>query len=206
LVTVSVVVTVPDGAVTSTPKVKVPAKPFARKAGAVAMPEESVVTRATVLPSGQVPLGPADGALNVTITPATGIPEAVLTVTWNGVGKTVPAGVDCPPPVAEVTRGTPLRMFVVSDAETTSVTPPPVTVATFTSGEEAFNATLTVAVIGGKLCPARRLSVRAQPEPEQTHPVPDMELKVIPAGTFSRTVTAEPAVVAVPPVLLMVSV
>lgn len=70
--------------------------PFAVNGGATAMPTESVVTTATVSPSSNVPLGPDDGAVNVTKTLGTPFAKESLTAARKRPGNLVFMGVRSP--------------------------------------------------------------------------------------------------------------
>src|SRR5262245_10127130 len=69
--------------------VYVPPVPFALKAGAVATPLAFVGTLAVFKPPVNVPLGPLAGAVNVTVTPLSGLLLASFTVAANAVAKLV---------------------------------------------------------------------------------------------------------------------
>src|SRR5439155_14496578 len=69
---------------------------------------------------------PCAGAANVTVTPATALPSASLTVTAGRIGKRVPTRVDSPDAEpAAIAAGLPARFRSVNLAEL----PPPVTAA-----------------------------------------------------------------------------
>ncbi len=80
---------------------------------------------------------------------------------------------------------------------------PPEAVTWFVTCAGALEATLTVAVIDGKLKPFDSTSLRVQVLEEQFHPAPDIEASVRPEGTFSVTVTVP---LVGPPRLLTVTV
>lgn len=63
---------------------KPPAMPFAVIKGEVATPEELVAAAAVAPPPVNVPLGPLDGAVKVTVAPATGLPFRSVTVALKG--------------------------------------------------------------------------------------------------------------------------
>jgi hypothetical protein len=73
---------------------------LAVNAGAVATPLAAVVAVAG-LPPAKVPLAPLAGGVNVTRTPATGLPDSA-TVAWRFVGKTVFTVVLCGVPAVAV--------------------------------------------------------------------------------------------------------
>src|SRR5262249_16677845 len=98
-----------------------------------------------------------------------------------------------------LTAPSPLRshrlaaMMTVESFADALAEPPPATATLFTCGDAALAATFTVTVIGGKLAPPLRASLRVHELPAQVHPAPAIETSVRPAGTVSVTVTA-PAV------------
>jgi len=66
----------------------------------VATPEALVT--AVLTPPAKVPLGPEPGAVNVTVTPLTGLPLASFTVATNGAAKGVVTAALCPEPLVAV--------------------------------------------------------------------------------------------------------
>jgi hypothetical protein len=75
---------------------------FAVSAEEVATPFESVVSVSVAVPPEKVPLAPDAGAVNVTATPAVGVPS-VVTVATNGAANAVATSAVCPEPlVAEI--------------------------------------------------------------------------------------------------------
>jgi hypothetical protein len=83
---------------------------FATSVGAVAMPLAFVVAVAVDDPLNAPP-GPEVGAVNVTMTPLTGLPAASSTVACKAVAKAVPAGLVCAlPPVAAILAAAPGRL------------------------------------------------------------------------------------------------
>ena len=94
-----------------------------------------------------------------------------------------------------------VESVVLAEAE-----PPPETDTAFDKGVPALLATFTVTVIAGKLLPPlSTLLVVQVGNVVQFHPVPDIETKVMPAGTVSVMVTT-PEVGPAPAVLLTVTV
>ena len=85
-----------------------PVVPFAVKVEAVAIPEALVMAVVTfVLVSENLPLGPMAGAVNVTVTPATGLAAESFTITCNAVAKGVLIIACCVPPAStEMVGGT----------------------------------------------------------------------------------------------------
>jgi hypothetical protein len=75
---------------------------LAVKGGDAATPEVLVSRVAVIPPPAKVPLAPEAGALNVTLTPETGLPLASFTVTTNGLLKAWVTGALCPPPEVAV--------------------------------------------------------------------------------------------------------
>ena len=69
---------------TSAETVKAPSVPFAVNKGDVATPAAFVVAVTVDWPPAKMPLGPATGARNVTVAPATGLAPASATVAENG--------------------------------------------------------------------------------------------------------------------------
>lgn len=61
-----------------------PAAPFPVNTGAVAMPVPLVTAVAVVTEPAKVPLGPLDGAVNVTVIPLSGLPDESFTNAVNG--------------------------------------------------------------------------------------------------------------------------
>jgi hypothetical protein len=79
---------------------------LAVKVGAIAIPLVLVCTLAVINPAN-VPLAPLPGAVNVTVTPLTGVPPLV-TVACNAVPKAVVTAVLCPlPPLLVITEAAP---------------------------------------------------------------------------------------------------
>ena len=63
---------------------------------------------AVVAPPARVALAPVPGAVNVTVTPLTGLPPASFTVACNGFAKAAPSSVLCElPAVAVMLAGAP---------------------------------------------------------------------------------------------------
>jgi hypothetical protein len=60
-----------------------------------ATPDPFVATVIVAVPLLDVPDAPLPGAVNVTFTPATGLPPASFTVTASAFANAVPAAVDC---------------------------------------------------------------------------------------------------------------
>jgi hypothetical protein len=60
-----------------------------------ATPDPFVAAVIVAVPLLKVPDAPLPGAVNVTFTPATGLPTASFTVTANAFANAVPAAVDC---------------------------------------------------------------------------------------------------------------
>ena len=82
-----------------------PAVPLAVKVDDVATPEALVT--ALEAPWND-PLAPLEGAVKVTVTPLTGLPDASMTVAWRGVANTVLTVVVCGvPPVAAIEAAAP---------------------------------------------------------------------------------------------------
>jgi hypothetical protein len=87
--------------------VYVPARLLAVKMGEVAWPLTPVMLVAMADPL-KVPLGPDDGAVNVTVTPGTGLLPESRTMTTSGFAKFLLTGVLCGlPPNAEMPPGAP---------------------------------------------------------------------------------------------------
>ena len=84
--------------VTLATTVYVPPVPLAVKAGAAAMPELLVSTLTLITPPANVPEAPLAGAVKVTPTPWTGLPEPPLAKTLNAVENAVFAKVFCDVP------------------------------------------------------------------------------------------------------------
>lgn len=83
-----------------------PTLPLAVKVAEVATPEEFVT--AVFFPPANVPLAPDGGAVNVTVTPGTGLPPTSVTVADSGLTNAVFTGALCPePPVAVMVWGGP---------------------------------------------------------------------------------------------------
>jgi hypothetical protein len=90
----------------------------------VATPLAFVV--AVVTPPANVPLAPLPGAVNVTVTPGTGLLEASLTVAWNAEPNGLPTVALCGvPPVAVMDAAVPAVLVKVKFAGD----PTPATVA-----------------------------------------------------------------------------
>ena len=105
-------------------------------------------------------------------------------------------------PLTEKSSGVMMVGFVaVSFAK--FVSPPPDTVAMFVTLAGAFAATVTVNVIGGKLAPTVRVSLREQIRfaTTQFHPAPAIAVAVSPVGKVSVTETGT-AVVAREPLFV----
>jgi hypothetical protein len=103
-----------------------PAVLLAVSAGAVATPLE-LVTAVAVAEDPKVALAPVDGAVNVTVTPVTGLPPESFTVAWSAVAKAVLAIVLCGvPAVAVMLAGTAvlvrLKLAAVATPATLAVT------------------------------------------------------------------------------------
>jgi hypothetical protein len=60
-----------------------------------ATPDPFVATVIVAVPLVKVPDAPLPGAVNVTLTPATGLPPPSFTVTASAFANAVPAAVDC---------------------------------------------------------------------------------------------------------------
>ncbi len=75
---------VPATPLTEAAAMKLPMVPLAVSAGEVALPEASVTAVAVFVPPAKLPLAPLAGAVNVTVTPLTGLPPASFTAATNG--------------------------------------------------------------------------------------------------------------------------
>jgi hypothetical protein len=84
---------------------------FAVKAGAVAIPP-LLVTAVAVANPANVPVAPVDGAVNVTVTPFTGLLLASLTVACKAIANTVLIAVLCGVPAVAVTFAAAPAMLV----------------------------------------------------------------------------------------------
>ena len=82
--------------------------------GLVAIPD-AFVTSVTEAAPENVALAPLEGALNVTVTPVTGLPDESATSACSGLPKLVPTVVDCGVPLtAEIVAGIPVALPVVT--------------------------------------------------------------------------------------------
>ena len=73
------------------------------KTGEVAVPAEVVTTVVVVTPPGKVPLAPVvGGAVNVTVSPPTGLPKVSLRMTTNGAANAAPICALCGVPLTTV--------------------------------------------------------------------------------------------------------
>jgi hypothetical protein len=79
--------------------------------------------------------------------------------------------------------------IIVESVATAFPEPPPDTLTWLICGELALEATFTVTVIGGKLAPPFKTSLREQRLAEHVHPAPAIETNVKLEGTVSVTVT-----------------
>ena len=85
-----------------------PVVPLAVNVGAIATPDAFVVAMAVRAPPVNVPLAPVLGAVNVTVTPLTGLPPASFTVACSAVAKAVLITALCGvPAVAVIEAGAP---------------------------------------------------------------------------------------------------
>lgn len=101
----------------------VPAIKFATNTFAVAIPPAFVTA---VLPPANVPLGPDEGGVNVTVTAGTTLLNASLTITWRFVGNAVAICVLCGVPAVAVTEAGAPGLFVKANV---AGVPTPETVA-----------------------------------------------------------------------------
>jgi hypothetical protein len=160
----------------------------------VAMPEESVVTAMVFMPLLNVPDAPDAGAVNVTLTPGTGLPAASVTVTERSVPNTVLTTADCgvvpEPAVIPVGTCTTGKLTVPLVAE--AAAPPPDAVAAFVVvGLSAVAGTATTILITLNDDPPVTAWLMVQVAvsvPEQVQPVPLTDAAVNPAGSVSVTV------------------
>jgi hypothetical protein len=97
----------------------------------------------------------------------------------------------------------PAEAVAESLAVATFAEPPPVTETWFVRVPLADGETLKVAVMDGYPEAAGKLSLLEHVNPEQDHPVPDMPVRVNPAGGFSVTVTA-PQMASAPVLLTLI--
>ena len=88
---------------------------FAVNVVADAWPDASVVAVVLAVPFANVPLPPAAGAVNVTVTPETGLPLLSCMVACNAVANAVLIVAFCGvPAVAEILAGIPNENFMTN--------------------------------------------------------------------------------------------
>lgn len=128
--------------------------PLAVNVGDVATPDAFVVTATRPTPPVKVPVAPKPGAAKVTLTPATGLPPASLTVATKGAAKAVLTAALCPPPLVAVIEAGGAPLFV-SEKLAGVVTPatlaftlygPPAVPLAVKTGDVAIPDALVVAV------------------------------------------------------------
>lgn len=184
------------------------------KEPAEATPEEFVCTTIMLVELLNVPDAPANGAVNVTLAPGTGLLAASFTVTESAVANAVLTAVDCGdvPEPAAMPAGTcttaRLRVPLVAEA---AAVPPDAVAAFVVVGLTAVAATATLMPITLKDAPPLTACVLEQVMavvPEQLQPAPLKDTAVKPVGSVSVTVVVPEVTLDAPAVFdtVMVSV
>jgi hypothetical protein len=128
-----------------------PKIPLATRSGALAWPE-ALVMAVAVAEEPNDPLGPDEGAENVTVNPGSGLPNKSVTVATKGLGKVALTSAVCPLPLAATMACGPLlvseKLAFVATPETDAVTRygPPKTLLATRSGALAWPEALVMAV------------------------------------------------------------
>lgn len=166
---------------------KLPKMQLAVNVDAVAIPEEFVVAVVLAPPPAKVPLAPEPGALNVTVTPGTGLLAASFTMAARFVPKATPACVVCGVPAFGWTDAGTWVTVTESGVEFAELkAPAPDAVAVFETVVGDVFGTFTVKVSTGNEFPPLTMSTASVqvtvmvvvPECEQLQFVPELEANV----------------------------
>jgi hypothetical protein len=167
---------------------------FAVNEPAEATPAAFVVTVIVFVLSEKVPDAPDAGAVNVTLTPGTGLPAASCTVTERGLATAVLTATDwgVVPELAPIVAGTCTTGMLTVPLVADALAPPPDAVAAFVPvGLDAAAGTATAISISGNDEPPATACVPVHVTafvPEQLHPEPPKDVALNPEGSVSVTV------------------